>query len=164
MSLGSAIGVFIIGILLGSVFTFGVQFWNAGVERTDCILVETKFMSYDEMERVGCSTRVKEIAIDCSNGERYFIDGVSINNDLKEALHDLKAQENIVLLIHPNSDAILEFTAGDVTLMSFNETIKELEGEATGFLFLGIFMYLCALIGVYNIGLHIIKKGKLKSR
>ena len=93
--------------------------------------------------------KIKEIAIDCSNGERYFIDGVSINDELRNQLSLLSAQENITLLIHPNSNTIVEFSSDNAVLLDFNDTIDKLDGEATGFIFLGLFMYFCALVGLY---------------
>ncbi len=51
MPLGLAIGLLIVGILLGSVFTFGMQYWNAEVTRESCIFIETQFISYDEIRQ-----------------------------------------------------------------------------------------------------------------
>ena len=58
MPFGLAIGLLVVGILLGSVFTFGMQYWNAEVTRESCIFVETQFVSYDEIRR---PTRPMEI-------------------------------------------------------------------------------------------------------
>lgn len=152
------IGMLIIGIFLGNIFTFGMQFWNSDVERESCTLIETQFLSYEEIRQPKRVTEIKEIAIDCSNGQRYFIDGVSINSEITTALYKLHKQENIALLIHPNSNTIVELTTESDTLLKFNETIKKLGGEATEFLFLGIFMYFCSLVGLYHTVWNWIKK------
>ena len=164
MPLGLAIGLFIIGLFLGSIFTFGMQYWNKEVAKESCKVIETQFVSYQEIHQSKRPTEIKEIAIDCSNGERYFIDGVSINTGLKNALHELSAQENIVLLIHPNSNTIVDFSTEDGTILAFGETIHKLEGEATGFLFLGLFMYFSSLVGLYYIVFHLINKKSKKRR
>lgn len=164
MPLGLAIGLFVIGIFLGSVFSFGMQYWNKEVTKDSCKVVETQFISYEEIRQLKRPTEVKEIAIDCANDERYFIDGVSINTKLKNALSALSEQENIVLLIHPNSNTIVELSTEDGTILAFSETIHNLDGEATGFLFLGLFMYFCSLVGLYYIVFHIIKKKRRKNR
>ena len=103
---------------------------------------------------------IKEIAVDCVNGERYFIDGVSINSDLRNSLSELSEHQNIRLMIHPNSNVIVEFSTENRTILTFDETIRKLGGEATGFLFLGLFMYFCSLVGLYYVAFYIIKKRK----
>lgn len=160
MPIGLAIFLLIAGLLLGSVFTFGMQYWNSEVTREECTLVETQFCSYDEIRQDKRPMEIKEIAIDCGNHERYFIDGVSINADLRNALSALSEHEKISLLIHPNSNTIVEFSTENGNILSFDETIHKLAGEAKGFLSLGVFMYLCSLVGLYYIVIHIIKKRK----
>ena len=103
---------------------------------------------------------IKEIAVDCANGERYFIDGVSINSDLTNSLSKLSKEQRIRLLIHPNSKTIVEFSTGNGKIFTFDETIGKLDGEATGFLIPGFFMYFCSLVGLYYITFNIIKKRK----
>lgn len=158
MPLGLAIGLFLVGILLGSVFTFGMQYWNAEVAQESCIHIETQFLSCDEIQQPKRPTEIKEIAIDCANGERYFIDGVSINTKLRNALAALSEQENITLLIHPNSNTIVELSNERGKILVFEDTIHKLDNEAAGFLFLGIFMYFGSLIGSYHIILHFIHR------
>ena len=158
MPLGLAIFLLIAGLFLGSVFTFGMQYWNSEVTREDCTLIDTEFVSYKEIRRPKRPMEIKEIAVDCVNNERYFIDGVSINSDLRNSLSELSNHQKICILIHPNSNTIVEFSTENGTILTFNETIHKLGGEATGFLFLGLFMYFCSLVGLYYTAFHIIKK------
>ena len=158
MPLGLAIFLLIAGLFLGSVFTFGMQYWNAEVTREDCTLIDTQFVSYKEIRQPKRPMEIKEIAVDCVNNERYFIDGVSINSDLRNSLSELSKHQKIYILIHPNSNTIVEFSTENGTILTFNETIHKLGGEATGFLFLGLFMYFCSLVGLYYTAFHIIKK------
>ena len=158
-----AIFILAIGILLGSVFTFGTQYWNKTVTRESCNVVKTQFLSYDEIWHSKPTVSIVEIAIDCADGNRYFIDGVSINDELRENLSLLSENESITLLIHPNSNTIVEFSSSNGSLLIFDETINALDGEATGFLFLGLFMYFCALVGLYYIVFHLVRKSKHRS-
>ena len=158
MPLGLAIFLLIAGLFLGSVFTFGMQYWNSEVTREDCTLIDTQFVSYKEIRQPKSPMEIKEIAVDCVNNERYFIDGVSINSDLRNSLSELSMHQKICILIHPNSNTIVEFSTENGTILTFNETIHKLGGEATGFLFLGLFMYFCSLVGLYYTAFHIIKK------
>lgn len=158
MSFGLAVFMLVIGILLGSVFTFGTQYWNKSIPRDDCTVVETEFLSHEEIRQPKRIMKIKKIAIDCADGNRYFIDGVSINEELRNQLSSLSKNDNITLLIHPNSNTIVEFSSGNGVLLSFDDTINKLDGEASGFLFLGLFMYLCALVGLYYTVYHIIRR------
>lgn len=158
ITLNQAVALLIIGIVLGTIFCIGVPYWNSKVSRAECTPVETQFVSYMEIRQQKRYTKVKEIAIDCSNGERYFIDGVSIDDNLREGLSELSKDENIRLLIHPNSNTIVEFSVDDGTLVPFRGTIRRLAGEAKAFYFLGIFMYFSAVVGLYYITLHVVKK------
>lgn len=158
MPLTLAIFLLIAGLLLGSVFTFGMQYWNSKVTREECTPIETQFVSYKEIRQQKHPAEIKEIAIDCENGERYFIDGVSINQNLRDALSKLSKHQKISLLVHPNSNTIVEFSNENGLILEFNETINYLNIEATGFLFLGLFMYFCSLVGLYYTAFHIIKK------
>ena len=159
MPLNLAVIMLLIGILLGSVFTFGMQYWNAKTTRESCAVVKTQFLSYDEIGHIN----IREIAVDCADGNRYFIDGVSINDELRENLSLLSENESITLLIHPNSNTIVEFSSSHGSLLIFDETINDLDGEATRFLFLGLFMYFCALVGLYYIVFHLVRKSKHRS-
>ena len=158
MPLWLAITLLVVGVFTGSIFTFGMQHWNAKVSREECIRVETAFVSYDPM--YGRHASVKEVAIYCSNNERYDIDGVSVNTTLLEKLATFSGQEKLTLLIHPNSNTILEMSAGHSTLLHFDETVKKLGSEATGFLFIGLFLYFAAGLSLYHILLHCKRRRK----
>ena len=160
MPISLSVFLLITGLLLGSVFTFGMQYWNAEVTREECMVIDTELVSYTEIRKLKRPMEVKEIAVDCANGERYFIDGVSVNTALRNSLSELSQQQGIHLLIHPNSNTIVELSTENGTILTFDETIRKMGGEATGFLFLGLFMYFCSLVGLYYIAFHIIKKKK----
>ena len=147
-----------IGILLGSVFTFGMQYWNKNIPKEECKVVKTQFLAYDEIWHAKPTVSIVEIAIDCTDGNRYFIDGVSVNEELRNQLSSLSKNDDITLLIHPNGNTIVEFLNDQTVLLNFDETISKLDEESTGFLFLGIFMYFCALVGLYYAVYHIIRR------
>ena len=156
--MGLAIFLLIAGLLVGSIFTFGMQYWNEEVTQEECTVVDTAFISYKEIHQQKRPEKIKEIVIECVNGERYFIDGVSIDADLINSLSNLSKQQKIRLLIHPNSNRIVEFSTDNGRILTFEETIGKLGEEATGFLFLGLFMYFCSIVGLYYVVFHI-KRG-----
>ena len=67
MPLGLAVFVLIAGLFLGSVFTFGMQYWNSEVTREECTLIDTQFVSYEEIHQTKRPLEIKEIAVDCAN-------------------------------------------------------------------------------------------------
>ena len=149
-SMEQAIFFLIVGLLMGTVFTFGMSHWNENVPREACKYVETEFLGYDEIRPLH-NSHIREITIDCSNGERYSIDGVSINEELKNAVKNLSEGEKITLLIHPNQEKILELSDGGGLILEFEDTITKLGKEKNAFGILGGFMYLLALVGLYHI-------------
>ena len=159
LSLGQSVLLLVIGVFLGCVFTFGMQYWNQEVTRDNCTIVETQFIDYRITKNRSAN---REVVLNCSDSKRYFIDGELINSELKNNLSRLKTNDEITLLIHPTSNSVVEFLAGDVTLIKFDEAIDKLGNEATEFLYLGIVMYLCALLGLVNIVLNIVKIKKQK--
>lgn len=157
MTLTEAIVIFVLGVFIGTVFTFGMQYWNAEVTRDKCNIIEAEFSYYEERRT---SKRATEIAVYCANGENYYIDGVCINEAVRNDLYMIEDGESIKLLIHPNSNTIVELLTDRGYVLNFEDTILQLGNEAKGFMFLGVFMYFSALIGLYNIVSNIKKQKK----
>ena len=159
MPIRTAIVLFIISLFLGSIFTFGMHYWNKDVEREECIEVTTGFISYKCIKSNRRPTDVKEIRIDCENNS-YFIDGVSVTASLLDKISMLDKHSEIKLLIHPNSNTILEFSTGSDQIILFDDTIEKLGKEKIGFLFLGLFMYFSAGVFLFNILPRITRRKK----
>lgn len=143
-----AIFLLLAGLFLGTIFTFGMRYWHAPVSREDCTQVNTEFVSYRERTRRGS---IQLIYIDCANGQRYELDGACISQPVLEGVENLQPQEPITLLIHPNSDTILEFSSESGTLMAFDNAAQRVAGDTLLFMVLGILMYAAALGGLYNL-------------
>lgn len=160
LRLGTAIAFLVVGIFLGSVFSLGMQYWNQEVTREECRKIKTQFVGYENIRQIKRPATVKKIAIDCANGERYFIDGIAANSELSKQMSDLVCGENITLFIHPNSNTIVEFLTNSEIILPFSETMDKLSSESTRFLFLGLLMYLCAFVGLYYVVRYCIEKRK----
>ena len=141
-----AIFLLFAGLFLGTIFTFGMRYWHAPVSREDCTQVNTEFVSFRERTRRGS---IQLIYIDCANGQRYELDGACISQPVLEGVENLQTQEPITLLIHPNSDTILEFSCESGTLMAFDDAAQRVAGDTLLFTVLGILMYAAALGGLY---------------
>lgn len=143
-----AIFLLVAGLFLGAIFTFGMRYWHAPVSREDCTQVNTEFVSFRERTRRGS---IQLIYIDCANGQRYELDGVCISQPVLEGVENLQPQEPITLLIHPNSDTILELSCESGTLMAFDDAAQRVAGDTLLFMVLGILMYAAALGGMYQL-------------
>ena len=147
-TLSDGIKLIVVGLLLGTVFTFGQQFWSATVTRDECTVVETTFVDYEYDHGVG-RYNSKSLSIDCGDGERYWFDSASIYYSLMDELDAIVPGEEITLLLHPNSDVILELATEDKVILSFDEAMEDVAGERTFFFYMGILMYGSSLYGVY---------------
>lgn len=165
MSLKTAIFLLVAGLFVGSVFIFGVPHWNERVERNECKKIEAQFLEYKKVKGIHLTrprSRFPTIAIYCTNGERYEIGSSCVNDRLLSILPKLSKNQNITLLLHPNSDVIVEFITEDEDILVFEDTIDILDFDRKGFLFLGIFMYVCALTGLYYIVKICVRKYNIK--
>ena len=156
--LRQAVWLLVLGLLLGSVFTFGVPCWNAAVTKEECTQLQTRLVSYTELRRLRRPADIKEIAIDCADGNRYFIDGACVTEQLCAALSALAPQQEISLLLHPHSNTVMSLCCEDGVILPFDEVAAKLGGEAKGFGVLGLFLYGCALVGLWHVALHITER------
>lgn len=149
MSRGEAWFLLIIGLFMGTIFTFGMQFWNSSIDEEDAIIDTAIFASYDV--RHGKSGSTKEIIVRFEDREQLYIDGVCASSTLINQLEAIHPGDEVMLTIHPNSNTILELQYGNKLLLEFDQTTKKLTNEATGFTGLGILCYLAAIAGLLRI-------------
>ena len=150
MPVGMAVFVLVAGIILGSVFTFGMQYWNSDIKREDAIRVEATYEKH--IIRSTFSRRKNSGAVVYfTDNDPLYIDSACINDDLREAMDNLTKGTKAIMLVHPNSDTILDMRAGGQSILEFADTMERLSGENSGFLILGIFMYLCAAYAVCSL-------------
>ena len=142
-----AIFMLIAGLLLGTIFIFGMRYWHAPISREECTQVETEFVSSRKRIRRG---NIQLIDIDCADGQRYEIDGACISQTVLDGVESLQSQEPITLLIHPNSDTVMELSCESGTLLTFDDSAQRLAGDTMLFTVLGIIMYAAALGGLYE--------------
>lgn len=138
----------IAGLFLGTVFTFGMQYWNAPVARDDAIHATVVFSSYTERRSDG---HVKEIIVRFEDHDQLYIDGSCINEQVRDGLETIAPGMKVDLLIHPNSNTILDFRMGNSVVLEFEDTSDKLTNEAKGFAGLGVFLYILAAYGLYNL-------------
>ena len=138
----------IAGLFLGTVFTFGMQYWNAPVTQEDAIHATAVYSSYTESRRDG---HVKEIIVRFEDHEQLYIDGSCITEQMWDGLDTISPGMKVDLMIHPNSNTILDLRMEDSVVLKFEDTSEKLTSEAKGFAGLGIFLYILAAYGLFNL-------------
>lgn len=140
--------IVIAGIVLGTVFTFGMRYWESSVSKEDAIFVEATFSSYEGIYKRG---DLKEIKMIFQDRKQLFIDGTCCSQSVQDKLESLKPGSVLQMYVHPRSSTILEIKTDNGSILQFEESVKKLSSEVTGFLFLGIFMYACAVYGIIKL-------------
>lgn len=151
MKRSEAIFMIVVGLVLGTVFTFGVSYFNAPTELEEAITTEATFFSYE----VSYGTSIvgphrikrasKGLLVHFTDYEALDIHSVCDSPALREKLDELPPGARVSLMIHPNASTILDMCYNDTVYLEFNEVTKRLSRERYGFLALGILLYLAAV-------------------
>lgn len=148
-----AVFLIVAGLWLGTVFTFGMNHWNAPVTREDAVPVTAV---YDHC--LGGLESGEELLLRFADHEQLSIDCCCVTGELREQVNALQPGEELSALVHPNADTILELEADGELLMEFDDSVQRLSDEKVGFRFLGIFMYAMAIFGAVGLILNKINK------
>lgn len=144
MTKSEAIFLLIAGLIMGTVFTFGMKYRNGLIRQEESQQVNAIFSSYKENKRCG---RVQEIILRFDDHEQLYIDGVCIDNELSDTISEIMPGTILEMMVHPNSNTILEMEIGTTKILEFNDSVQKLSSEASGFMCLGVFCYILALMG-----------------
>jgi len=148
MTKGEAWFLLIAGLIMGTVFTFGMQYWSASITQDEAFRATAVYTSYKEQLEQG---RVKEIILQFEDHEQLYIDGACITEALREKIHKLDPGMELSLVIHPNSNTIMELKAGKSVLLDFRNSSERLTGEATDFMGAGLFCYVLSACGLISL-------------
>lgn len=151
MSLQKQLFAAIASLIVGSVFVFGMRYWNAQVERDDCEVVTTQLESIEKVRGPRYS-HIRYVKIKCTNGSSYNIEDSCMSSSLLSALESLPEGTQLTLTLHPNSDGkVLELSANGILLLDFDTAVSMLSKNSTAFSYIGLFMYLCSAILLVDI-------------
>lgn len=140
------------GLILGIAFTFGMPYWSGPVSRDEAIPATATIQSIEE--QYGQRHHLKEVRVEFQDRDPLYIDGSCARSDLLEALRQISTGTAVSLRIHPNSNTILDMQVDGISLMDFEQSVKTLNTETTGFMYVGIFCFLTALVGLVNLYLQ----------
>ncbi|MBQ7161777.1 MAG: hypothetical protein IJR90_08730 [Clostridia bacterium] len=140
----NAVFLLIIGVVLGTVFTFGMKYWNMDVSEDETVKLTGTYQSYhirSGAEGLVWEKSGKEITVCFSDIENKFVDSSCNTDALREKLSSITPGTKVDMLIHPNSPTIMELSVDGDVILSFEEVRKALKGSTTGFMLLGLLLY-----------------------
>ena len=161
MTLEQAILFLVVGAILGSVFIFGQKYWKAPIDRDSASYVQVKYLSHTQ-KLVRPDSHA--INIHCSNGEIYTIDASCVSFDILDYMNSLTEGTNLDMLVHPNSNTILSLSIDNTDILDFDEVIGKVDFSNTGFMWLGIIMYVLAACGAVRLIFIIIDKNNFRKK
>ena len=164
ITLGTAMMLLVVGLILGSIFVFGSQYWGEPIQREDATEVSAIYEAYEINPGKIRKHHIKQIEITLADHSSVYIDGACVSEDVKDGIKALPEGAKLDMLVHPNSDTVWELKHGDKTILSFEESQKDIKDENIGFIILGIFMYFCAVIGFGSLLMRGVKARKKNRR
>jgi len=144
----------IVGLLMGTVFTVGMGYWNADIEPQEAIAVTGTYEGYDidySRGRNGVTRkRIAEVDLQFTDRDELSIDGSCADEDLLASLDALPKGVTLDMLVHPNGwDTILSISVEGKSILAFEDATKHLIFKRWGFFALGLFCYFGAGVGAY---------------
>lgn len=135
----------IVGLIVGTIFTFGMQYWNKPIAKGKAIYTEASFSSYKENYKYG---KVNEIILHFENHDDLIVDNTCCSQEAVDKIHSLKQGAILKIYYHPNSNKIMEMTCNGNVILQFEESASRLSRNRQGFTALGVLLYFGAVYGV----------------
>lgn len=155
-SLGQAIFLTVIGLLLGTVFTVLMHHTQGPITMEEArpvsAVMEDVRGSYTHRYRQG--TRLQEILVRFEDYEQLSIDSVIATEALLDRL-SVAPGTTFDMLVHPNSSTILALSIDGEEIINFDAAMERLHLETTGFFWMGVCLYAAAAFGAYVVILRI---------
>ncbi len=149
LPLGQSVMLFVACLFIGTVFVFGGRYWNSDITKEDARNVTAVYESYKIS--YGRHHHIKEILIRFSDHDQLSIDGSCVTEELIEIVEKIIPGSTVSILVHPNSDTIMQMVVGQTEIIGFEDTMKIIAREREGFKYPGIFMYSGAVMAFISI-------------
>ena len=154
-SLGQAIFLTVIGLLLGTVFTVLMHHTQGPVTMEEArpvsAVMEDVRGSYGRRIR---RNSLREILIRFEDYGQLSIDSAIATEALLNRI-SVAPGTTFDMLVHPNSATILALSIDGEEIISFDDAMEKLHRETTGFFWMGVCLYAAATFGAYVVILRI---------
>ncbi len=135
------------GLIMGTVFIFGMYYWEGSVPKGEAIFVKATYASYTE-EYMG---RSNYFELYFEDHKRLDIRTVCCSDEVSQSVYSLKPGTILNLYIHPRSNAILELIDNGNVIIEYDEAIKKLSSNVKAFRVFGLILYSWAVLGIIKI-------------
>lgn len=155
----------LISIFIGTVFSSEL-YLNQPIKREDATKINCVFVDFGggHKKLKGGTT---DITLHFNDDSFQFIDNYCVSDELIERLKTIPSGTEFKMLVNPKNDYVVELVANDVVLLDFDYAQKELEREGVRSFYLGIVMYVFAIIFIIQAILDFkkkIRRAKLKKK
>lgn len=144
-----AIFLIIAGLLLGTVFSVGVPYWQKDVQKDETVYLTATF---DSMKIVrGKRRAIKELQVRFTDHAMLCIRGECASSYVIEELEEAEHGTPFEMYVHPNSGYILELKTPDKTILSFDNSMGAFTWIRIGFIIMGCCAYFAAAVGAIKL-------------
>lgn len=143
-----AIILIVVGLIMGTVFIFGMYYWEGSVPKSEAIFVKATYAFYTE-EYMGRGSSYFELYFE--DHKRLYIRTVCCSDEVSQYVYSLKPGTILNLYIHPRSNAILELIDNGNVIIEYDEAIKKLSSNVKAFRVFGLILYSWAVLGIIKI-------------
>lgn len=155
-SLGQAVFLLVAGLILGTVFTFLMDYTQGPVTMDEARPVSAVMQdvrgTYGRRNR---RSNLKEILIRFADYEQLGIVSPVANKPMLEQLSGYPAGTTFDMLVHPNSATILALRIDGEEIVNFDDAVAKLSRENKAFFWMGICLYAAAALGAYVVILRL---------
>ena len=144
-----AIFLIVVGLLLGTVFSVGVPYWQKDVQKNEAVHLTATF---DSMKIVrGKRRRIKELRVRFTDHATLCIRGECASSYVIEELEEAEHGTPFEMYVHPNSGYILELKTPNGEILSFHRSRDTFTWVRIIFIIMGCFAYLAAAVGTIKL-------------
>ena len=151
----------ILSLFIGTVMTFGQHYWRKPIPQSDAVHFTAAYDSFQEQPS-GRYSAYGPIILHFSDHDIANIDVECVTPYLLSRLEELRPGQTLEVWQHPNSHTVLALSADGEEIMNYQTTQSALQKGNTGYLILGIFLYLTAALAA--LGLFVTIRHRKTSR
>lgn len=137
----------IVTSIIATVFTFIVPFFYAPIEKSEAISVTASFSDYSKLRSKGV---VQLLMLSFHNHTRLRIDRTCINDKLISELDNMEAYTQVSMLVHPNSNNIMELSYKGKEILTFEYAKNKMSFVTDVFFYLGLILYMIIFCNIYK--------------
>ena len=152
ITLGTAIAMTVLCLVLGTVFLLNHTYWERPVEKDEAVQVSAIYKSYYYKEGIQGTrySRSAVLKLYFKDNDTLFFNDCYIDTELVEKIDALPEGTRLDMLLHPNGDDIIECKAEGETLLDFEWATSRLLINSVGFVVIGICLYAIGAYFIYH--------------